>query len=184
MEILFVLLIIMIVGSIIALETKDLLAAVISVGAVGLVCSVAFLFLAAPDIAIVQVVVEVLVLVILIRATINRDTSAIAGDREFFGMAVSIVLLFVIFIFGIRVFSDLPQFGQPIIALFSDAPSNTYISRGLKDTGAANLVSAVILDYRAYDTLGEATVLFTAILGALAILRSKARKKQKEAGEK
>ncbi len=179
MEIIFVLLLLMIIGSIVALETKDLLAAVISVGAVGLILSVTFLFLAAPDIAIVQIVVEVLVLVILIRATISRDTTAVSGDREFFGMAVSIVLLVVIVIFGIRVFSDIPQFGKPIIALFRDAPSNTYISRGLKDTGAANIVTSVILDYRAYDTLGEATVLFTAILGALAILRSKARKKLK-----
>ncbi len=180
MEIMFVLLLLMIIGSIVALETKDLLAAVISVGAVGLIVSVAFLFLAAPDIAIVQIVVEVLVLVILIRATISRDTTAVSGDREFFGMAVSVVLMVVIIIFGIKVFSDIPQFGKPIIALFKDAPSNTYISKGLKETGAANIVTSVILDYRAYDTLGEATVLFTAILGALAILRSKARKKSKE----
>lgn len=179
MEIMFVLLLLMIIGSVVALETKDLLAAVISVGAVGLVVSVAFLFLAAPDIAIVQVVVEVLVLVILIRATISRDTTAVSGDREFFGMAVSVVLMVVIIIFGIKVFNDIPQFGKPIIALFKDAPSNTYISKGLKETGAANIVTSVILDYRAYDTLGEATVLFTAILGALAILRSKARKKSK-----
>ncbi len=180
MEIMFVLLLLMIIGSIVALETKDLLAAVISVGAVGLVVSVAFLFLAAPDIAIVQVVVEVLVLVILIRAIISRDTTAVSGDREFFGMAVSVVLMVVIIIFGIKVFSDIPQFGKPIIALFKDAPSNAYISKGLKETGAANIVTSVILDYRAYDTLGEATVLFTAILGALAILRSKARKKSKD----
>ena len=179
MEIMFILLLFMIVGSIIALETKDLLAAVISVGAVGLAISVAFLFLAAPDIAIVQVVVEVLVLVILIRATISRDLTAISGDRELFGMVVSIVLVAVILIFGIKVFSDFPQFGKPIIDSFKNAPSNTYISRGLKETGAANIVSSIILDYRAYDTLGEVTVLFTAILGALAILRAKARKKSK-----
>jgi multisubunit Na+/H+ antiporter MnhB subunit len=50
----------------------------------------------------------------------------------------------------------------------------------LKETGAANIVTAVLLDYRAYDTLGEATVLFTSIVGALAILRKKARKKESE----
>jgi len=33
----------------------------------------------------------------------------------------------------------------------------------------------VILDYRAYDTLGEATVLFTSILGATVLLRRKAK---------
>jgi len=42
-------------------------------------------------------------------------------------------------------------------------------------TGAPNLVTAVLLDFRAWDTLGEATVLFCAALGAAAILRRNAR---------
>jgi multisubunit Na+/H+ antiporter MnhB subunit len=37
-------------------------------------------------------------------------------------------------------------------------------------------VAGVILDYRGYDTLGEATVLFTSILGATIILRARSRK--------
>ena len=40
-----------------------------------------------------------------------------------------------------------------------------------KGTGAANAVTAILLDYRAYDTLGEATVIFVSIIGAYAILR-------------
>ena len=56
------------------------------------------------------------------------------------------------------------------------AASQTYIKEGLRETGAANLVASVILDFRAYDTLGEATVLFTAIIGATVILRKKSRK--------
>ena len=50
-------------------------------------------------------------------------------------------------------------------------PHKTKLTRlevGLEQTGAANYVMAVLLDFRAYDTLGEATVLFCAILGALA----------------
>ena len=180
MEIIFILLLFMLVGSIIALETSDLLASVISIGTVGMISSIIFLFIGAPDIAIVQVVVEVLVLVVLIRATINKDLTMISGDREFFGMVVSIIMLAVIFIFGIKVFSDIPQFGTNIISLFEGAPSNVYLSRGLKETGAPNIVSSIILDYRAYDTLGEATILFTAILGALAILRQKTKRKTKE----
>jgi len=45
------------------------------------------------------------------------------------------------------------------------------VQTGLPATYAANIVTSVILDFRAYDTLGEATVLFTSILGALALLR-------------
>ncbi|HID95261.1 MAG TPA: DUF4040 domain-containing protein [Candidatus Latescibacteria bacterium] len=178
-----VLLFFMVVGAIIAVETKDLLSSIICVGAVGFGVSIAFLFLRAPDIAITQVVVEVLVLVILIRATISRDVTAISGDREFFSMTVSIALLLVIFIFGLEVFKSFPQFREPVFTTMSDASTNTYIQRGLIQTGAANLVTSIILDYRAYDTLGEATVLFTAILGALAILRAKARKRTTDSSE-
>ena len=58
--------------------------------------------------------------------------------------------------------------------------SNIYIKEGLEKTGASNIVTSILLDYRAYDTLGEATVLFTAIIGALAIFREKARIKKGE----
>jgi multisubunit Na+/H+ antiporter MnhB subunit len=51
-----------------------------------------------------------------------------------------------------------------------------YINNGLTQTGAANVVAAIILDYRGYDTLGEAVVLFTSVLGVLTIMRKLGRK--------
>jgi len=149
---------------------------VICLGAVGFGSSVMFLFLRAPDIAITQIVVEVLSLIILIRAVIARDLTFITGDREFFGVVISVVIVFVIFLAGVKVFETLPPFGTPIFAKIPDVASQTYVKEGLAKTGAANIVAAIILDYRGYDTLGEATVLFTSILGATVILRQKAKK--------
>jgi multisubunit Na+/H+ antiporter MnhB subunit len=176
MAIFYILLLFIIIAAIIAVETKNLLSSVICVGAIGFGASIMFLFLRAPDIAITQIVVEVMGLIILIRATISRDLTFITGDKEFFGTVVSIVIIFVIFLAGIKVFETLPDFGTAIFAEAPDAASQTYIAEGLQKTGAANLVSSVILDYRAYDTLGEATVLFTSIIGATVILRRKSRK--------
>ncbi len=176
MAIFYILLVFMIIAAIIAVETKNLLSSVICVGAIGFGGSLMFLFLRAPDIAITQIVVEVLGLIILIRATISRDLTFISGDREFFGTVVSIVIILVIFVAGIRVFDALPAFGVPVFARLPGTASEVYVSRGLQDTGATNLVTSVYLDYRAYDTLGEATVLFTAIIGAMVILRDKSRK--------
>ena len=173
----YILLVFMVIAAIIAVETKNLLSAVICVGAIGFGGSLLFLFLRAPDIAITQIVVEVLGLIILIRATITRDLTFISGDREFFGTVVSVVILFVIFVAGIRVLDTLPEFGVPVFARLPETASQAYISRGLDQTGAANLVTAVYLDYRAYDTLGEATVLFTAVIGATVILRDRSRKR-------
>ena len=180
MNILIILLILMIVGAMIAIETKNLLSAVICVGAVGFLLSIAFLFLCAPDIAITQVTVEILGLIILIRATITRDLTVISGDREFFGLIVTVAAVLAIAVIGINVLADFPALGSPVMERISDAPSATYLKDGLEKTGAANAVTAVILDFRAYDTLGEATVLFCAILGALAVLRRTARKRPDE----
>lgn len=176
MTIFYILLVFMVIAAIIAVETKDLLGSVICVGALGVGSSIMFLFLRAPDIAITQIVVEVLSLIILIRATISRDLTFITGEREFFWTVVSIVIIFVIFMGGMKVLDTLPDFGTPIFTEVEGSPSQIYIENGLKDTGAANVVAAVILDYRGYDTLGEATVLFTSILGATVILRAKSRK--------
>jgi len=170
----------MIIAAIVAVETKNLLSSVICVGAIGFGGSLMFLFLRAPDIAITQIVVEVLGLIILIRATISRDVTFISGDREFFGMIVSVVIILVIFVAGVRVFDAMPQFGVPVFSHLPGTASEAYINRGLQDTGVTNLVTSVYLDYRAYDTLGEATVLFTAILGAMVILRDKSRKRLEE----
>ena len=172
----YILMLFVIIAAFIAVETKDLLSSVICVGAIGFSGSLMFLFLRAPDIAITQIVVEVLGLIILIRATIARDLTFISGEREFFGTIVSIVILLVISLGGLTVLQTLPEFGTPIFAKIGESASDAYISQGLEKTGAANLVTSVILDFRAYDTLGEAAVLFTSIIGATVILRKKSRK--------
>ncbi|MFC1780722.1 hydrogen gas-evolving membrane-bound hydrogenase subunit E [Planctomycetota bacterium] len=176
MTIIYILLIFMLIAAIVAVETQNLLSAVICVGAVGFGGSLMFLFLRAPDIAITQIVVEVLGLIILIRVTIARDLTFISGDREFFGTVISVVIIFLIFMAGVNVLDSLHDFGTPVYAQTENSASQKYLEDGLAETGAANIVTAVILDYRAYDTLGEATVLFTSIIGATVILRRKSRK--------
>lgn len=167
----------MIIGSIVALEIKDILSSIISIGVVGLGVSVAFLFLQAPDLAIVQFLFEIFAIIILVKAFIKKDYHHEEPSRiNKLLVGVTIITLVAIFIFSISVFKNIPPFGEPLMET-----SKYYLQNGARDTGAANLVSSIILDYRAYDTLGEVTVLFTAILGSLTILRINARKnKNKE----
>ncbi|MFH1371374.1 MAG: hydrogen gas-evolving membrane-bound hydrogenase subunit E [Planctomycetota bacterium] len=176
MMIFYILLLFLIIACLIAVQTDNLLSSIICLGAVGAIGSLMFLFLFAPDIAITQVVVEVLALVVMLRVTISRDVTFITGDRELFGTVASMVIILIIFLAGIEVFRTLPAFGVPAFTQFSNAASQTYITEGLAKTGAANIVSSIILDYRGYDTLGEATVLFTSIIGATVILRKETRK--------
>ncbi len=48
-------------------------------------------------------------------------------------------------------------------------PSGHILESGLRETGAVNLVTAVLFDYRGFDTLGEATVIFAAVAGVVLI---------------
>jgi len=172
---LYIILLFMIIGAIIAVQIKDLLSSVIAVGAVGLGLSVAFLLLKAPDLAITQLVVEILCLIILIRATIKRDIPSIRERSGWLAMFATLAFIGLFLLFAYFSLKDLPQFGHPIMRV-----ANNYLKQGLKETGAANIVTSVILDFRAYDTLGEATVLFTAVIGVLAVLRRIGRKKPGE----
>ena len=176
MEIILLLLMaFMIIGSIIAIETKNLLSSVISVGVVGFSLSIIFLMLGAPDIAITQVVVEILILVVLIRATITTDNTAIEGPRDTFPFVSSLIFFGLFLMFAFFAVQELPKFGEPLMRVSSE-----YLRTGTERTGATNIVTAILLDFRAYDTLGEATVLFTSIVGAFVILRRRGRKGKSE----
>ena len=66
--------------------------------------------------------------------------------------------------------AELPPYGSP------DNPANNevsqrYIEQGMQETGAVNIVAGMILDYRAFDTLGESNVLFIAACTVLILLR-------------
>lgn len=168
---LYLLLVLMIVGAVVALRAKDLISAVVSLGVVGFGLVLVFLLLQAPDLAITQIVVETLTLIILI-AAILKTTREDVSIRQVFvcGSGFLCLVLFLVLLAGIIKF--LPPFGEPVLRM-----ARAYIAQGLEVTGAANLVGAVILDFRGYDTLGEATVLFTAVVGVVAVLRKIGRKK-------
>ena len=67
-------------------------------------------------------------------------------------------------------------FGHPEDQFFTEDETpplmdEKIISDTQTDTGADNAVTAVVFDYRGFDTLGEATVLFTAVAGVIILFR-------------
>lgn len=169
----------MIAGAIIAIEVKNLLSAVVAVGIVGLGLSIIFLLLKAPDVAITQIVVEIAAVILLIRATLNRDTAQkYCGSRPF-GALMGVLFLGLAVVAALATFSSgLSPFGEPLMTV-----SRFYPIDAISGTGAMNVVTSVILDYRAFDTLGEATVLFTAVIGVLTVMRSVGKKKEEDLRE-
>jgi multisubunit Na+/H+ antiporter MnhB subunit len=83
-----------------------------------------------------------------------RDTTAII----FFGI-LAVCLVFTALVthpFGIPSNSNMDQY---------------IINNAQEETGADNTVTSVVFDYRGFDTLGEATVLFAAVAGVIILFR-------------
>lgn len=72
--------------------------------------------------------------------------------------------------------SYLPSFGSPDNPAHNEV-SRRYIEKGMEETGAVNIVAGMILDYRAFDTLGESNVLFVAACSVMILLRVSSDKK-------
>ncbi len=171
---LILLMVLMILGAIVALESKDLLSGIISLGIIGFALTIIFLLLHAPDLAIVQIIIETLTLIILIGAvlkTTRQDTTEVMDKQKILLVTAGLVFAGVFLYSAYRAFQFMPEFGDMGLRMAS-----TYME-GHSLTGAANLVAAVILDFRAYDTLGEATVLFTSVAGITVVLRRVGRKR-------
>lgn len=79
--------------------------------------------------------------------------------KSFF--AVIITAMFIGFLLLAVV--EMPEMGSED-AITQNIVVDKYIEDSIQDTGATNIVSAIILDYRAFDTFVEATVIFTSLI--------------------
>ena len=86
--------------------------------------------------------------------------------------ALPILLLAPALVVLLQAIADLPPVGDPASAPFTHV-APYYIEHGHEQTGAPNLVTAVLADYRGYDTFGELTVIFTAGVACLLVLGGK-----------
>lgn len=96
----------------------------------------------------------------------NRKVRFFNSAYKVLGILFCVLLITIL----IEAVSDLPPIGA------ADKPVNNevsarYIENGLQETGAVNIVTGMILDYRAFDTFGESNVLFIATITVLILLR-------------
>lgn len=85
---------------------------------------------------------------------------------------IRVILVIMVMLMGIAATSFLPAIGDP------KSPPNSHVSpvfiaNGVADTNSPNLVTGVLADYRAFDTLLESTVLFVAGLAVVIIMMMK-----------
>jgi multicomponent K+:H+ antiporter subunit A len=143
------------------LHTKRLLALVL-VGVVGLAVSLAFVRLSAPDLALTQLLVEIVTVLLLLAmyfmpAESPRESSR---PRQVRDIAVAIAA------------------GGAVSALawaLLTRPLETiawyYLENAKPEGGGYNVVNVILVDFRGFDTLGEITVLGVAAVAILALLQ-------------
>ncbi len=102
----------------------------------------------------------------------SKAQKVITAERQgFYKVYTVVAIISCLMLIGVLLFTvaNLPRYGEenPMAV----EVTSRYIEEGLQETGAINIVSGMILDYRAFDTLGESHVLFTALLCVLILLR-------------
>ena len=86
------------------------------------------------------------------------------------GVKIAIVLL--LFSFLLMGLGFMHKYGVPLKSDMDDY----FINHAQKEAATNNVVTSIVFDYRGFDTLGEASVLFTAVLGVVMIFREAGKK--------
>lgn len=97
------------------------------------------------------------------------ETKGVSYFRKIYNLVAGVICVAMIVLLLLTV-SELPSFGG------TDNPTSNevaerYIESGMEETGAVNIVAGMILDYRAFDTLGESHVLFLGVCCVMILLR-------------
>ena len=146
------------------------LAALVTLGGVGLIVCVSFVWLSAPDLAITQLLVEIVTTVLILLGLrwlpkrmhgVDEAITLRARFRRFRDLALAIVC-------GIGMtFISYAVMTMPV----PDAIANYFLENAYSEGGGRNVVNVILVDFRGFDTLGEITVLGVVALTVYALLR-------------
>ncbi len=166
-------LILVIVGlaAIFAIRSKSVLGAIASLGITGFGIALFFVFYGAPDLALTQFSIETLtvVLLVLVVYKIPRFANYSSKPGKIRDSVISIASGgFITVLMLILLSTDAPP---SIKEYFLE---NTYLLAQGK-----NVVNVILVDFRAFDTLGEITVLSIAAIGVITLLKLRTERKKK-----
>jgi multicomponent Na+:H+ antiporter subunit B len=149
-------------------RATNLFAAAMLSGIYSLLSAGLFVSMDAVDVAFTEAAVGAGISVVLMLGTL-----ALVGHEEKKSKGRPLLpLLVVIFTGGVLVYGtlDMPPFGSPDNPIHHHV-ANHYLERSYEEmAGIPNVVTSVLAAYRGYDTLGETTVIFTAVVGVLLLL--------------
>ena len=153
-----------------AILVKDLISAVFILGSYSFALALVWALLGAVDVAFVEAVVGAGLATVFFLLTLFGTTekhTVIRRPPVPWAAIVGLPLLGLLLLYGA---GDLPVFGDP------SSPASTHISpiyleNSVEQTRTPNVVTAVLMDYRSFDTFIETIVIFTAGIACALILR-------------
>ncbi len=146
----------------VVVASRDRIAAVAALGLVGFALALLYAVIGAPDLVITQVLVETLTvaLIVLVFRRLPRRFPRIGRVR---GVGAALTAAAV---GGGAMLATQALTGRRPPSVASDY----YLSAAQPETGGANVVNTILVDFRALDTLGEIAVLALAALGAFGLV--------------
>jgi multicomponent K+:H+ antiporter subunit A len=145
------------------------LAALILLGGAGLVICLTFVWFSAPDLALTQLLVEVVTTVLLL-----LGLRWLPRRQEMAGPGHLVARLRRYRDFGIALAAGAGLTAISYATMTRSSPegiSRAFLERAYTEGGGTNVVNVILVDFRSFDTLGEITVLGIVALTVFALLR-------------
>jgi multicomponent Na+:H+ antiporter subunit B len=157
------------VSAIAVIRVRDLFALIVLLSVYSGLLALTFGVLGAPDVAFTEAVVGTSVSVVFLMALLwwvdPRELSRYPVRRRLVAWVPALALGGVL-LYGIHA---LPAFGDPLAPATVGAPP--YAALALPEMATPNVVTAVLADFRSFDTLIEAAVVLTAALACMLVLQ-------------
>lgn len=164
-----ILALLLVIAAWVTVRAESRMSAIISLGVVGVTVTLFYVFFSAPDLALTQLLIEVLTLVLLVLVFYKLPEEA----RPPMSLPRQVGIVFVALCAGVTGFVLVLVNGNPELGVGA-VISSYFIENAVPLGHGANIVNVILVDFRAFDTLGEITVLALAALGGYALLRAPA----------
>jgi multicomponent Na+:H+ antiporter subunit B len=155
-----------------AILVKDLVSAVFILGSYSFALALVWALVGAVDVAFVEAVVGAGLATVFFLLTLFRTDEK---DTRIRRLPVPKIALF-----GLPLLALLMLYGAGDLPVFEDpsAPASTHVSpiyleNSVEQTRTPNVVTSILMDYRALDTLVETIVIFTAGIACALLLRNR-----------
>ncbi|MDE0076427.1 MAG: proton-conducting transporter membrane subunit [Caldilineaceae bacterium] len=162
-----ILILMLVVSAYVTVRIRTSLGAIVSLGVVGVSVTLFYVFFSAPDLALTQLLIEVLTVVLLV-IVFTKLPPDIRPPMQKQKQARNVLVALAAGAFGFFLVlfnsSDAMQAAQSI--------SGYFLHNAVPGGHGSNVVNVILVDFRAFDTMGEITVLALAALGGYALLNA------------